>query len=48
VRQEREGSTGLGLDIARRAAAAAGGSLTFGARPEGGTEVDLVLPLVTD
>ncbi len=46
VRREREGSTGLGLDIARRAAAAAGGSLTFGRSPQGGTTVELVLPLL--
>ena len=45
VRQEREGSTGLGLDIARRAAAAAGGSLTFGRGADGGTSVEVVLPL---
>jgi signal transduction histidine kinase len=45
VRREREGSTGLGLDIARRAAAAAGGSLTFGRGAEGGTTVEVVLPL---
>ncbi len=46
VRREREGSTGLGLDIARRAATAAGGSLTFGRGAEGGTTVELVLPLL--
>ena len=46
VRREREGSTGLGLDIARRAATAAGGSLTFGRGAEGGTTVEVVLPLV--
>ncbi len=46
VRREREGSTGLGLDIARRAAAAAGGSLTFGRGADGGTTVEVVLPLV--
>jgi signal transduction histidine kinase len=46
VRREREGSTGLGLDIARRAAAAAGGSLTFGRGVEGGTTVEVTLPLV--
>ncbi len=46
VRREREGSTGLGLDIARRAAAAAGGSLTFGRSAEGGTSVEVVLPLL--
>ena len=46
VRREREGSTGLGLDIARRAAAAAGGSLTFGRGADGGTTVEVMLPLV--
>lgn len=46
VRREREGSTGLGLDIARRAATAAGGSLTFARSAEGGTSVALVLPLL--
>ncbi len=46
VRQEREGSTGLGLDIARRAAAAAGGSLTLDRSAAGGTRVEVVLPLL--
>ena len=46
VRRERQGSTGLGLDIARRAAAAAGGSLTFGRGAEGGTTVEVELPVV--
>jgi signal transduction histidine kinase len=39
----RTGSTGLGLDIARRAAAAAGGALTLGVGPGGGTAVTLEL-----
>jgi len=34
-----DGSTGLGLDIARRTAAAAGGRLTIGPTPGGGTTV---------
>jgi signal transduction histidine kinase len=38
------GSTGLGLDIARRAAQAAGGSLRMGSAPRGGAEVELILP----
>lgn len=37
------GSTGLGLDIARRAARAAGGSLALGAAPGGGAQVTLEL-----
>jgi signal transduction histidine kinase len=37
------GSTGLGLDIARRAAQAAGGSLGLGAAPGGGAQVTLEL-----
>jgi signal transduction histidine kinase len=37
------GSTGLGLDIARRCAEAAGGSMTIGAAPSGGALVTLVL-----
>ena len=39
------GSTGLGLDIARRAAEAAGGSLTIDRSPLGGARVRLDLPL---
>jgi signal transduction histidine kinase len=39
------GSTGLGLDIARRTAEAAGGHLLLEERPAGGTRVVLVLPL---
>ncbi|MEV4709728.1 HAMP domain-containing sensor histidine kinase [Micromonospora sp. NPDC049374] len=37
------GSTGLGLDIARRAAQASGGRLSLGERPGGGAEVTLWL-----
>jgi signal transduction histidine kinase len=37
------GSTGLGLDIARRCAEAAGGSMTIGAAPSGGALVTLLL-----
>ncbi|MEV2240753.1 HAMP domain-containing sensor histidine kinase [Micromonospora sp. NPDC049891] len=37
------GSTGLGLDIARRAAQASGGRLELGERPGGGAEVTLRL-----
>jgi signal transduction histidine kinase len=37
------GSTGLGLDIARRIAEASGGSLTIGRSPRGGAAVTLVL-----
>lgn len=37
------GSTGLGLDIARRTAATSGGTLTVQASPMGGTQVVLVL-----
>ena len=38
------GSTGLGLDIARRAAADGGGTLEIGAGPLGGASVSLRLP----
>jgi signal transduction histidine kinase len=38
-------STGLGLDIARRAAEAAGGRLVIGRSPLGGARVELVLPV---
>lgn len=41
----RVGSTGLGLDIARRTAAAAGGELRVTAPPDGGTRVEVRLPL---
>lgn len=37
------GSTGLGLDIARRTAEASGGSLAVSTAPEGGAVVELVL-----
>jgi signal transduction histidine kinase len=37
------GSTGLGLDIARRVATASGGSLSFGRSPLGGAEVRVEL-----
>ncbi|GAB3849729.1 hypothetical protein GCM10029963_34740 [Micromonospora andamanensis] len=39
----RAGSTGLGLDIARRAAQASGGRLELGEREGGGAEVTLWL-----
>lgn len=42
---DRLGSTGLGLDIARRTATGAGGALTFGPGHEGGTTVEVTLPL---
>ncbi len=42
------GSTGLGLDIARRTAEAAGGSLTIGASPLGGSRVVLTLGEVVE
>ncbi len=38
------GSTGLGLDIARRCAEAGGGSMTIGLSPTGGAVVTLLLP----
>lgn len=38
------GSTGLGLDIARRTAESAGGTLRLGSPPGGGAQVTLVLP----
>ena len=40
------GSTGLGLDIARRAAESAGGSLTVDSGPGGGARVCLDIPVV--
>jgi len=43
--RRRPGSTGLGLDIAARTAGGCGGDLTVGISPEGGTQVDVVLPL---
>ena len=45
---ERVGSTGLGLEIARRTAAAAGGRLRTAPAPEGGLLVDVRLPLLHD
>ena len=42
------GSTGLGLDIARRTAEAAGGSLQLDTGPFGGTRMALELPTATD
>jgi signal transduction histidine kinase len=43
----REGSTGLGLDIAARTAGGCGGDLRVGVSPEGGAQVDVRLPLAT-
>jgi signal transduction histidine kinase len=43
----REGSTGLGLDIAARTAGGCGGDLRVGVSPEGGAQVDVLLPLAT-
>ncbi len=37
------GSSGLGLDIARRCAESAGGSMTIGRSPSGGAEITLLL-----
>ena len=45
---ERVGSTGLGLEIARRTAAAAGGRLRTAPAPEGGLLVDVRLPMLHD
>jgi signal transduction histidine kinase len=42
---DRPGSTGLGLDIARRTAASCGGRLAFGPGAVGGTRVEVTLPL---
>jgi signal transduction histidine kinase len=39
----RAGSTGLGLDIARRTAVASGGDLTIGRSPNGGARVTMRL-----
>jgi len=41
----RVGSTGLGLDIARRTVLACGGTLSTGAAPEGGALVVMELPI---
>jgi len=46
--EERPGSSGLGLDIARRTAESVRGRLSLDARPEGGTRVEVVLPLTQD
>ncbi|TIC80437.1 HAMP domain-containing histidine kinase [Nocardioides sp. GY 10113] len=43
---DREGSTGLGLDIAARTAGGCGGDLTIGTGDEGGALVVVRLPLV--
>jgi signal transduction histidine kinase len=45
---DRLGSTGLGLDIARRTAVGSGGDLVFGPGQEGGTTVEVTLPLAAD
>jgi signal transduction histidine kinase len=42
------GSTGLGLDIARRAAETGGGGLAIDRSPLGGAQVSITLPLVTN
>jgi signal transduction histidine kinase len=42
----RAGSTGLGLDIARRSAEAAGGTLAIERSPQGGARVRLGFPMV--
>ena len=39
-----DGGTGLGLDIARRTAEAAGGSLAISAGRRGGARIELDLP----
>lgn len=44
----RQGSTGLGLDIARRTAEAAGGTLRLRPGAAGGTTVEVTLPLLPD
>ncbi len=46
--KDRTGTTGLGLDIARRTAESCGGRVTLGPRPGGGTRVEVVLPLTHD
>ena len=46
--QDRVGSTGLGLDIARRTAAGCGGALRVSSPPQGGARVEVRLPLVSD
>ncbi len=47
-RTRRAGSTGLGLDIARRMASGTGGSLRVNSPNSGGTEVEVDFPFVTD
>ena len=42
------GSTGLGLDIVRRTAEAAGGSLTISKRPGGGARVEVLLAATSE
>jgi signal transduction histidine kinase len=44
-RSERTGSTGLGLDIVRRAVHGAGGTMRLASTPSGGALVEVVLPL---
>ncbi|WP_299930200.1 HAMP domain-containing sensor histidine kinase [uncultured Nocardioides sp.] len=44
-RVERPGTSGLGLDIATRTAAGAGGSLRTGGSPQGGALVEVDLPV---
>jgi signal transduction histidine kinase len=45
---DRLGSTGLGLDIARRTATGSGGDLRFGPGEDGGTTVEVTLPLAAE
>ena len=47
-REDRPGSTGLGLDIAARTARACGGELRTGVAPEGGALVEVRLPTTAD
>ena len=42
----RPGTTGLGLDIARRTAESCGGRLTLGRGAGGGTRVEVVIPVL--
>jgi signal transduction histidine kinase len=46
ARRRRTGSTGLGLDIARRTATGCGGTLDLRSAPEGGTLVEVSLPVL--
>ena len=48
VRGRESEGTGLGLDIARRSAVAAGGTLSIGVAPIGGAQVRVRLPLAVD